>query len=391
MAGKKKRVSASAAEVLGATTATVGNSTERMRSLSLTRSPTLKSRSQLVTNSRPFKSLGKNSRIPDDTRKSLQLLTKNRSTSTDVAKVHVLPVIKNCNREKFPTSTIADDALESPPLVKLLQPGVKFGRFTVKRVSRKITPILNPTATTATGGQVIASSSTKRAWVPSQRFGTIDDSIAVLKCRVMEPITTSRTRSSCSSAVTTNSDVVEMKHEDAFGEVTLPYSVAKVAVATETDFLGVNYYSRGVIRSNEVDEDVNDKPNVDLGPKTDFGWEVYPQGLYDLLKRLHVEYSVQDIIITENGCSYSDGPDENKTVNDTKRIEYHKSHVEQIQIAVNDGIPCTGYFAWSFMDNFEWAEGYSQRFGLIWVDFETLERIPKESYYWYQNFIKSQK
>ena len=88
----------------------------------------------------------------------------------------------------------------------------------------------------------------------------------------------------------------------------------------------------------------------------------------DLLKRLHVEYNVQDIIITENGCSYSDGPDENKTINDTKRIEYHKSHVEQIQIAVNDGIPCTGYFAWSFMDNFEWAEGYSQRFGLIWVD-----------------------
>ena len=128
-----------------------------------------------------------------------------------------------------------------------------------------------------------------------------------------------------------------------------------------------------------------------MGPKTDFGWEVYPQGLYDLLKRLHVDYNVQDIIITENGCSYSDGPDESKTVNDTKRIEYHKSHVEQIQIAVNDGIPCTGYFAWSFMDNFEWAEGYSQRFGLIWVDFETLERIPKESYYWYQNFIKSQK
>ena len=74
-----------------------------------------------------------------------------------------------------------------------------------------------------------------------------------------------------------------------------------------------------------------------MGPKTDFGWEVYPQGLYDLLKRLHVEYNVQDIIITENGCSYSDGPDENKTVNDTKRIEYHKSHVEQIKIAVNDG------------------------------------------------------
>ena len=140
-----------------------------------------------------------------------------------------------------------------------------------------------------------------------------------------------------------------------------------------------------------MDENVNDKPNVDLGPKTDFGWEIYPQGLYDLLKRLQVKYNVPEIIITENGCSYSDGPDKNKTINDKKRIEYHKSHVEQMQIAVNEGVPCTGYFAWSFMDNFEWAEGYSQRFGLVWVDFETLERIPKESYYWYQNFIKSQK
>ena len=78
-------------------------------------------------------------------------------------------------------------------------------------------------------------------------------------------------------------------------------------------------------------------------------------------------------------------------INDTKRIEYHKSPDAQIQLAVNDGIHYTGYLAWSIMDTLEWAEGYSQRFGLIWVNFETLERIPKESYYWYQNFIKSQK
>ena len=96
-------------------------------------------------------------------------------------------------------------------------------------------------------------------------------------------------------------------------------------------------------------------------------------------------------MITENGCSYGDGPNENKKVNDIKRVEYHRSHIEQILIAVDEGIPCTGYFAWSLMDNFEWAEGYSQRFGLIWVDFNTLERIPKDSYYWYQKFLKSQK
>ena len=162
-------------------------------------------------------------------------------------------------------------------------------------------------------------------------------------------------------------------------------------ISTPTDFLGVNYYSRAVIRDEIVDEALNEKHKVTMGPKTDFGWEVYPRGIYDLLKRLQDEYNVNEIMITENGCSYGDGPNENKKVNDVKRVEYHRSHIEQILIAVDEGIPCTGYFAWSLMDNFEWAEGYSQRFGLIWVDFDTLERIPKESYYWYQKFLKSQK
>ena len=162
-------------------------------------------------------------------------------------------------------------------------------------------------------------------------------------------------------------------------------------ISTPTDFLGVNYYSRAVIRDESVDEKLNEKHKVTMGPKTDFGWEVYPRGIYDLLKRLQDEYNVNEIMITENGCSYGDAPNENKKVNDIKRVEYHRSHIEQILIAVDEGIPCTGYFAWSLMDNFEWAEGYSQRFGMIWVDFDTLERIPKESYYWYQKFLKTQK
>ena len=162
-------------------------------------------------------------------------------------------------------------------------------------------------------------------------------------------------------------------------------------ISTPTDFLGVNYYSRAVIRDESVDEKLNEKQKITMGPKTDFGWEVYPQGIYDLLKRLQDDYNVNEIMVTENGCSYGDGPDENKKVNDINRVEYHRSHIEQILIAVDEGIPCTAYFAWSLMDNFEWAEGYSQRFGLIWVDFDTLERIPKESYYWYQKFLKTQK
>ena len=160
-------------------------------------------------------------------------------------------------------------------------------------------------------------------------------------------------------------------------------------ISTKTDFLGVNYYSRAVIRNEEIDEKNNLPRNVDMGPKTDFGWEIYPPGIYDLLMRLKKEYKVQNIYITENGCSYSDGPNSEGKINDKRRIEYYRSHLTELKRAIEDGAPCNGYFAWSLMDNFEWAQGFSQRFGLIWVDFETLERIPKESYYWYKKYISA--
>ena len=160
-------------------------------------------------------------------------------------------------------------------------------------------------------------------------------------------------------------------------------------ISTKTDFLGVNYYSRAVIRNEEIDEKKNLPRNVEMGPKTDFGWEIYPPGIYDLLMRLKKEYKVQNIYITENGCSYSDGPNSEGKINDKRRIEYYRSHLTELKRAIEDGVPCSGYFAWSLMDNFEWAQGFSQRFGLIWVDFETLERIPKDSYYWYKKYISA--
>jgi len=158
-------------------------------------------------------------------------------------------------------------------------------------------------------------------------------------------------------------------------------------ISTKTDFLGVNYYSRAVIRNEEIDEKNNLPRNVDMGPKTDFGWEIYPPGICDLLMRLKNEYKVQNIYITENGCSYGDAPNLEGKIEDNRRIEYHQSHLKEVKRAMDDGAPCNGYFAWSLMDNFEWAQGFSQRFGLIWVDFETLERIPKDSYYWYKEYI----
>ena len=158
-------------------------------------------------------------------------------------------------------------------------------------------------------------------------------------------------------------------------------------ISTKTDFLGVNYYSRAVIRNEEIDEKNNLPRNVDMGPETDFGWEIYPPGIYDLLMKLKNEYKVQNIYITENGCSYGDAPSLEGKIEDNRRIEYHQSHLTELKRAMDDGAPCNGYFAWSLMDNFEWAQGFSQRFGLIWVDFETLERIPKDSYYWYKEYI----
>ena len=158
-------------------------------------------------------------------------------------------------------------------------------------------------------------------------------------------------------------------------------------ISRETDFLGVNYYSRGVVRDEEVSEEKNLPKNIEMGPKTDFGWEVYPRGIYDLLLDLKNKYGADNIYITENGCSYPDGPDETNKVNDQRRIDYHHTHLTEIKNAINDGVDCKGYFAWSLMDNFEWAQGFSQRFGLIWVNFDSLERIPKESYHWYKSYI----
>ena len=109
------------------------------------------------------------------------------------------------------------------------------------------------------------------------------------------------------------------------------------------------------------------------------GWEVYPDGLRTLLKWVHDEYDPKSIYITENGAAYSDGPDETGRIKDTRRIEFMRGHIVACHRAIQDGVPLRGYFAWSLMDNFEWAHGYHQRFGIVWVDFATQERIPKDS------------
>ena len=162
------------------------------------------------------------------------------------------------------------------------------------------------------------------------------------------------------------------------------------AIAVPTDFLGVNYYNREVFRSNTPG---NDPQTVFEKPKTpenwtEMGWENFPQGLTSLLSRLYFEYQPLKVYVTENGASYSTPPDANGEVHDTLRLDYYKTHIAAVHRAMQAGVPMAGYFAWSLMDNFEWARGYAQRFGIVWVDFNTQERILKDSAKWYKALIK---
>jgi beta-glucosidase len=117
------------------------------------------------------------------------------------------------------------------------------------------------------------------------------------------------------------------------------------------------------------------------------GWEITPDALTDYLAYLEAEYSPAEIVITENGASYSDGVAADGSVHDQRRIDYLASHIAATADAIDAGVPVRGYFVWSLLDNLEWVAGYSQRFGIVWVDHATGQRVPKDSYHWYQRVI----
>ena len=158
------------------------------------------------------------------------------------------------------------------------------------------------------------------------------------------------------------------------------------AIATPTDFLGVNMYSRIVVSATDAPDTMPMVTDADV-EHTEMGWEVYPPALYNLLCRLYFDYKPASLLITENGASYSDEPDETGRVADARRLAYIRDHLAQARRSMDAGVPLAGYFVWSLMDNFEWSHGYSQRFGIVWVDYDTLERIPKDSAFWYRDAI----
>jgi beta-glucosidase len=176
------------------------------------------------------------------------------------------------------------------------------------------------------------------------------------------------------------------------GGVVQPGDLEKIR---RVDMVGINYYSRAVMKySNKIPvlnvEQVHPQGNEYSGM-----WEIYPPGMYEILKYVWEGYlralpagQRAELLITENGVPVPDGVDFDGRVRDERRIRYLRDHLIQVHRAIEDGIPVQGYFHWSLLDNFEWALGYSQRFGLVYVDFKSQKRIIKDSGRWFARVIK---
>ena len=180
-------------------------------------------------------------------------------------------------------------------------------------------------------------------------------------------------------------------------------------IATPIDFLGVNYYSRHTVAADpagaqtartsdasgiESTADASSNPGsesvvfVDTGaPKTEMDWPIVPEGLVDVLRLVNDRRPGLTTFITENGSAYPDVPDADGYVDDTERLDYLQRHLDACAEAISEGLPLAGYFGWSLMDNFEWAWGYTRRFGLAYVDYETQKRTVKKSGAWFAQLL----
>lgn len=165
-------------------------------------------------------------------------------------------------------------------------------------------------------------------------------------------------------------------------------------IAAPIDFLGVNNYSRSVIRGRPGATPAESLQFVAPVPGacyTEMAWEIYPDALSELLVRLHQEYHIARLYVTENGAAFKDEWTGEDRVKDPRRIDYLREHLHGVARAIKQGAPVHGYFVWSLLDNFEWAEGYSKRFGIVYVDYPTQRRIIKDSGHWYASLIAKYK
>ncbi|NOK62524.1 MAG: beta-glucosidase [Chloroflexi bacterium AL-W] len=177
---------------------------------------------------------------------------------------------------------------------------------------------------------------------------------------------------------------------EAYGEHVPQTQDGDLAImSAPLDFLGVNYYSRGLVAYDESEPWPHAQHiKLEDAEYTDMGWEVFPEGLTNLLVQIHNDYILPPIYITENGAAYPDELNDDQ-VHDQARTHYYETHLQAVQNAMQQGVDVRGYFAWSLMDNFEWAFGYTKRFGIVYVDYETQARIPKDSAKWFKELLKT--
>ena len=172
-------------------------------------------------------------------------------------------------------------------------------------------------------------------------------------------------------------------------------------ISTPIDWFGLNHYAPARVGAPTGNPDTAATDGIPIPeglpfepramddyPKTDFGWPIAPEAFGEILRTFKTRYGdkLPPIYITENGCAINDEPVDG-VVADQRRIDYLDGYLRSLKSAIDDGVDVRGYFQWSLLDNFEWAAGYTQRFGLIHVDYETLTRTPKASYHWYRDVI----
>ena len=162
-------------------------------------------------------------------------------------------------------------------------------------------------------------------------------------------------------------------------------------IAAPLDFLGLNYYERSVIQAppgKEMELGAYTAWKASPEKMTDMNWEVYPDGIFNMLVGINYTYRPRKIYIAENGAAYTDLPNAEGQINDQRRIDYLDGHLRALHHAIQTGVPVAGYYAWSFIDNFEWNAGYSKTFGLVHIDYTTLKRTPRASASWYGDVVQ---
>jgi beta-glucosidase len=175
------------------------------------------------------------------------------------------------------------------------------------------------------------------------------------------------------------------------------------AIHQPIDLLGVNYYSTSLVRMPEDTDAAYDRAGATWpgsehveqvpqpGPFTAMGWNIEPSGLQELLELLAERHPGLPMMITENGAAFDDVPDDDGQVHDDARTDYLRRHITAVHRAMDAGVDLRGYFVWSLLDNFEWALGYTKRFGIVYVDYNTLERTPKDSARWFAELCRTKR